>query len=282
MRKADRKMDVRRPVAWVLTGVCLFALMGGIFLLKDYIPADVLPLVLIMAFLVASSGCLLFLLPMTTRKKEPEKRVKAKVDHNLREFISASTSFAKSSTMEGVRDKIDQSLAIVADKTLRRSEAPIIPAGAGSFERYAKKCNACQACVTACPHHVLQPTMNIENLMLPQLKFDFDYCPVDCVKCNEVCPTGALERITAEEKTGIQIGLAVWLRKNCLASEGRLCDACEKVCPNGTIQMIKSGDTQFPVINASTCLGCGACSHACPAQPISALYIEGFKEHRRR
>ena len=28
------------------------------------------------------------------------------------------------------------------------------------------------------------------------------------------------------------------------------------------------------------CIGCGACEHLCPSNPLSAIYVEGYQVHR--
>ena len=38
---------------------------------------------------------------------------------------------------------------------------------------------------------------------------------------------------------------------------------------------------EFPVVDESKCIGCGACEFACPAKPIKAIYVEGYSQHRR-
>ena len=73
----------------------------------------------------------------------------------------------------------------------------------------------------------------------------------------------------------------MWLKKNCIAmTEGTDCDACEKACPNGSVKMLQNGRKRFPVINEGSCIGCGMCVAACKANPIKAIYIEGFAEHQ--
>ena len=198
-----------------------------------------------------------------------------------RKFITLSSSYAKNSAMGGVRQKMTAGIAAVTKKRNPKSKNPIIPAGATDFAQYKQMCNVCQACVEACPTKVLRPSLSLENLMLPELNFNDNACLLDCVKCNEACPTGALRPLTAEEKTDIQIGYAVWLRENCIVIEGKECAACETACPNGSLQLIQSGRFRIPIINTGRCLGCGACQAACPASPLKAIFIEGHKSHRQ-
>ena len=67
------------------------------------------------------------------------------------------------------------------------------------------------------------------------------YCEVNCTLCGQVCPTGAIQRITIEEKTGlgpfvaegpIRLGTAFFDHGRCLPwSMETPCVVCEEVCP---------------------------------------------------
>jgi ferredoxin len=81
-----------------------------------------------------------------------------------------------------------------------------------------------------------------------------------CMKCAEICPSGALQKI-AQEKT--RMGLAIVDQYSCVAWQDQtLCRTCYSVCPfpDKAIRL-----EQFrPVVDERHCTGCGICTHACP------------------
>ena len=122
--------------------------------------------------------------------------------------------------------------------------------------------------------------------MQPEISYERGYCRPECTKCSEVCPSGAIHRITAADKSAIQVGHAVWIEKNCVVNtDGVNCGNCARHCPTGAIQMVEKNpgtmdSPKIPVVDTERCIGCGACENLCPARPFSAIYIEGHEYHR--
>jgi formate hydrogenlyase subunit 6/NADH:ubiquinone oxidoreductase subunit I len=149
-----------------------------------------------------------------------------------------------------------------------------------------QRCTACQLCITVCPNGVLRPSNSLDTFMQPFVSFERGYCRPECVKCAEVCPTGAIRKITIEEKSSTQIGQAVWARGRCIPIvDEEECNICERKCPVNAIIMVPSvaGDEKslkIPAINEALCIGCGACEYLCPSRPLSAIYVEGHQIHK--
>ena len=182
--------------------------------------------------------------------------------------------------------KMDGGLADMLDKQSPKRLTPLTPAGSSNDRNMKRKCTACQLCVSVCPNGVLRPSTSLNTFMQPFMSFERGYCRPECVKCSEVCPAGAIKKITKEEKSSTQIGHAVWVRERCIPLvDEQQCNNCEHHCPTKAITMIPSvpgeeASLKIPAINEELCIGCGACEYLCPSRPLSAIYVEGHQMHR--
>ena len=187
---------------------------------------------------------------------------------------------------EEIKDKKrDGGFAEVLPKKAPNRKTPITPFGSESVEKFYKHCTACQLCVTVCPNNVLRPSSRLEHLMQPEMSFEKGYCRPECVKCSEVCPAGAILKITPEEKTEWKVGTAGVNYDLCVVNrDGVSCGNCARHCPVGAIRMVRKNpddekSPRIPSVNEEKCIGCGACENLCPSRPISAITVNGYSVH---
>ena len=209
-----------------------------------------------------------------------------RIDTARRSFLTTTTLVVATATLKAQEKKVDGGLAVIADKKIPDRSTPIVPPGAQSLRNMTAHCTACQLCVSVCPNGVLRPSTKLETLMQPEASYERGYCRPECTKCSEVCPAGAILKITTADKSAIQIGHAVWIKENCVPlTDGVDCGNCARHCPAGAILMVPSDpdmedSPRIPVVNTGRCIGCGACENLCPARPFSAIYVEGHERHR--
>ena len=167
------------------------------------------------------------------------------------------------------------------DITTEKNVAPV-PVGAGSVAAFRAKCVGCFKCVAACPRGILRPSANPRHFGRPQLDFRFGWCRLECNRCAEACPAGAIRTTTSvEEKSRFHTGIAVHHADRCVAATGKdACNACARHCPVKAITLVaREGAApdapKVPRVDASKCIGCGACEYYCPARPRPAIWVEG-------
>jgi len=161
--------------------------------------------------------------------------------------------------------------------------SPVTPPGAISYEHFTNNCIACYLCVGACPKNVIVPSFfdyGLNGFMQPKLDYHKSFCNFDCVKCTEVCPTGAITKQTPEEKQKIQIGVARFMQESCIVTIDRTdCGACSEHCPTKAVHMVEWEGLRLPEVTPDLCVGCGACEYACPTEPYKAIYVESNLVH---
>lgn len=207
-------------------------------------------------------------------------------DKSRRNFIVAGTAALTAVTLKAQEDHVDGGLAIIEDKKVPQRETRIKPAGSQSLKNFSQHCTACQLCVAECPNKVLRPSTELATFMQPECSYEKGYCRPECTRCSEVCPAGAIKKISREEKSSIQIGHAVVIPENCVVNrDGVECGNCARHCPVGAIRMVKkegSDTLRVPSVREDRCIGCGACENLCPSRPISAIYVEGHQVHKEK
>ncbi len=207
-------------------------------------------------------------------------------DTGRRSFLLATAMAATTAALAQEKKKVDGGLAAVTRKDPFKRSTPITPPGSLSAQNMAQHCTACQLCVAECPNDVLRPSTSLKTLMQPTMSYERGFCRPECHRCSDVCPAGAIKPIRREDKSSIQIGHAVWSKKNCIVfTDGVECGNCARHCPAGAIMMIPvdakdENSPKFPAVNLSRCIGCGACEHLCPAKPFSAIHVEGHEVHK--
>ncbi len=236
---------------------------------------------------------------------ELENKTGAKVTKkgmNRRNFFTvaalaaaASPAALRAQQVERVLLKVDGGLAELEDKIRPERETPVTPPGSEGARNMKQHCVACQLCVAACPNNVLVPSSKLATLMQPEMTFERGYCRPECVECAEVCPAGAIKKITTADKTAISVGYAVYNRDLCIVPRDNVpCTECERHCPTKAITLVpmnaeeaareargrpRTPILKTPVVDTTKCIGCGACENLCPARPLSALHVEGNVAH---
>lgn len=162
---------------------------------------------------------------------------------------------------------------------------PVTPPGSLGYDHFTDKCIACYLCVSVCPTNVIVPSFfdyGLQGFMQPKLDFHKSFCNFDCVKCTEICPTGAIKQQSRESKQQIQIGVAKFMAESCIVTVDRTdCGACSEHCPTKAVHMVPFEDGLFiPEVNPHHCVGCGACEFACPTMPNKAIYVESNTMHQ--
>lgn len=232
-------------------------------------------------------GAITYTFRRTAGSEDVKKEVASgDIDRDRRRFMTVSGAVVTMAAIQAQEKTVDGGLAVISDKKIPARKTRIVPPGAKSIRNLTTHCTACQLCVSACPNGVLRPSVALDSLMQPESSYERGYCRPECTRCSEVCPAGAISRITVAEKSSVQIGHAVWVKENCIPlSDGVECGNCARHCPAGAITMVPStgGDDnsrKIPVINTERCIGCGACENLCPSRPFSAIYVEGHERHR--
>ena len=207
------------------------------------------------------------------------------IDPTKRSFLLATAMMTTAALAQETK-KTDGGFAEIEDKVAPERQTPLTPPGSLSAKNMAQHCTGCQLCISECPNEVLRPSSDWLHLMQPTMSYERGYCRPECTRCSEVCPAGAIKPIHHEDKSAIQIGHAVWIKKNCIPlTDGVSCGNCARHCPVGAIEMVPSDpddeeSIKIPVVNESRCIGCGACENLCPARPFSAIYVEGHEVHK--
>jgi len=173
----------------------------------------------------------------------------------------------------------------------------IRPPGSLPEEDFLTLCQRCGLCMKVCPTNVINPTLGeagMAGFWTPRLIMTQGYCEYTCTLCSHVCPTGAIARITAREKTQkpIKIGSAYVDRGRCLPWSGNApCIVCEEHCPTSpkAIYLKKAGvpapqgktlQVQLPYVDLRRCVGCGICENKCPVRGKPAIRTIATGESR--
>ncbi len=189
----------------------------------------------------------------------------------------------------------------------------IRPPGSVEEREFLERCIRCAECMKVCPNNALHPAFfeaGVEGIWTPILIARIGYCEHSCVLCGQVCPTGAIQKITEEQKLGIgqkpvSIGTAFYDQGRCLPwAMATPCIVCEEFCPtspkaiwveevdiprrlpmaqeNGKEPEMTMVHVQRPHVDPSLCIGCGACEKVCPVQDKPAVYVTSVGETRSK
>jgi len=180
----------------------------------------------------------------------------------------------------------------------------IRPPGSVAEPEFLERCIKCDQCIRVCPTNVLQPALfeaGAEGIWTPIMNMRMGYCELNCTLCGEVCPTGAIQKISIAQKLGIgeftdlgavKTGTAFYDRGRCLPwAMDTPCVVCEEVCPTSpkaiysrhatiTNRWGEQVELTRPYVDPELCIGCGICEHECPVKDQRAIRVTAVGETR--
>ncbi len=180
----------------------------------------------------------------------------------------------------------------------RRSPDHLIRPPGTTLTDFESLCIRCGECVRVCPTQGLQPSLlegGWQNLMTPHLVARYGYCVYNCSGCIQSCPSGAIPKITLEEKHATPMGLASINRDRCLPwAYNTSCVVCEEMCPlpekaivleQGAGQgqgsgQVETADLLKPRVLREKCIGCGVCEFHCPVGGDAAIQVYSLPDNK--
>jgi ferredoxin-type protein NapF len=137
-------------------------------------------------------------------------------------------------------------------------------------------CARCGNCSAVCPTRIISPSADIrviESFLTPSIDFSESYCLPECKLCGNVCPSGAIQRFSLEDKKDHIMALAVINVHDCLLQLLKECDLCRYHCKYDAIEIARTGHDQIklPRVIENKCTGCGACKIICPVEVIDMV-----------
>jgi ferredoxin len=216
---------------------------------------------------------------LTNRTIEPTV-----LDSSKRNFITKTSLYLLSLSTIAAQVKKKIVVTKPSTKPIFRKNA-VSPPGSTSLGRFNSKCTACNLCISSCPTQVLQPSFleyGFLGILQPRLDNLAGFCNFECKICSDVCPTGAILPFDLEKKKLTQIGIAKFVKDNCIVQTQKTdCGACSEHCPTKAVHMIPfEGKLVIPEMREDYCIGCGACEFACPTTPYKSIYVEGNSFHK--
>lgn len=187
--------------------------------------------------------------------------------------------------------------SVKAANALTKNPDPLLvrPPGALAEKEFLQRCVRCAECLQVCIGNALQPVMlegGLDSIFTPKLVARTGYCEFNCTLCGQVCPTGALRKLTLTEKHQLKIGNAWFDKDRCLPwAKGIPCMVCEEHCPTPEKAIrFRQGETvntkgervmvKQPYIVDELCIGCGICEYKCPLPGRSAVIVTSANEDR--
>ncbi|MDR1762692.1 MAG: 4Fe-4S binding protein [Dysgonamonadaceae bacterium] len=218
-------------------------------------------------------------------KTRPEPAIIEPV--KAKEFGMTRRSFLATSGAMAATLPIVPAIAKAAAKEVDGSKrTPITPPGSTGLKHFREKCTGCHLCITHCPNQCLKPAgfeFGIQYAFKPHMSYyEKAYCNYNCTICSEVCPNGAIQKLTPEQKTVTQIGIAHFTKERCIVyRDNTSCGACAEHCPVKAVMMVPyKGSLTIPHMTDELCIGCGGCESICPAEPLKAINVWANEVHK--
>ncbi|MCI0512649.1 4Fe-4S binding protein, partial [candidate division KSB1 bacterium] len=210
----------------------------------------------------------------------------AKVDLTKRQFIQ--------SVAAGV-----MTVSVLKTGRLSRHEKGEAMRPPGSLEEaeFLDRCLRCHECTRICSTTggCLQPAgleSGLEGIWTPISVPRTGYCEYNCNLCGQVCPTGAIRKLSIAEKQQMKMGTASFDKNRCIPwYRFENCLVCEEHCPVSD-KAIKFEEKEiirptgekvtvkFPYVREEKCVGCGICVTKCPLAGKAGIFVSNQGEIR--